>query len=388
MKALDGEMVQNRVDRSPGDVMFGSHEEECAHQVFYKFIIDSLPLAVVTMDSEFRITGFNPWAEKLTGFSAEEAMGRNCQDILHSTLCGRECPLRAIQNPEKHSVSSRAEITSRDGKVTPVRISAAALFDGWGQRIGGVEAIVDLSAVVAMERLRANFISMLAHDMRSSLTGIHGLGLRLLRNPPDMSEEKARRHLQIIAREAGKLESLVDDFLEFSRMETGGVKLNLTAVSLDRELEEIFETYRERAEQRGLRLELQLSDILPVIEADANRLRRVFTNLLDNALKFSEQGGTIVIRAQEKENEIMISVEDAGAGVDPEDLPFIFDIFHRGRRASGKEGHGLGLATVKAIVEGHGGRIMVASEPGSGATFTVFLPKHFTPPDTQYYNEK
>jgi PAS domain S-box-containing protein len=275
MKAFDGEMVQNRVDRSPDDVLFGSHEEECAHQVYYKFIIDSLPLAVVTMDSEFRITGFNPWAEKLTGFSAEEAMGRNCQDILHSTLCGRECPLRAIQNPENHSVSSRAGITSRDGSVTPVRISAAALFDGWGQRIGGVEAIVDLSAVVAMERLRANFIAMLAHDMRSSLTGIHGLGLRLLRNPPDMNEAKARRHLEIIAREAGKLESLVDDFLEFSRIETGGVKLNMTAVSLDRELEEIFETYRERAEQRGLRLELEVSDILPVIEADANRLRRV-----------------------------------------------------------------------------------------------------------------
>jgi signal transduction histidine kinase len=80
---------------------------------------------------------------------------------------------------------------------------------------------------------------------------------------------------------------------------------------------EIFETYRERAEQRGLRLELQVSDILPVIEADANRLRRVFTNLLDNALKFSEEGGTIVIRAQETENEIMISVEDGGMGVDP-----------------------------------------------------------------------
>ncbi len=383
MKLRNGEMTQSSADRNWGDPLAGTHEDECAHQVYYKFIIDSLPIAVVTMDSEFRITGFNPWAEKLTGFSAAEAMGRNCQDVLHSTLCGRECPLRAIQNPETHSVTLRAEIKGRSGNITPVRISAAALFDGWGQRIGGVEAIVDLSAVVAMERLRANFISMLAHDMRSSLTGIHGLGLRLLRNPPEMSEEKARRHVEIIAREAGKLESLVDDFLEFSRIETGGVKLNMTAVSLDRELEEIFETYRERAEQRGLRLELQVSDILPVIEADANRLRRVFTNLLDNALKFSDEGGAIIIRAQETENEIMISVEDGGVGVDPEDLPFIFDIFHRGHRGSGKEGHGLGLATVKAIVEGHGGRIMVASEPGSGATFTVFLPKHFAPPETQ-----
>jgi two-component system phosphate regulon sensor histidine kinase PhoR len=351
--------------------------DECTHQSFYKSIMDSLPMAVVTMDSELRITGFNPWAEKLTGYRAEEAMGRICQEILHSTLCSQNCPLKAVQNPETRSVSSKAEITGRDGGSKPVRISAAALFDAEGRRVGGVEAIMDISSIVAMERLRANFVSMLAHDMRSSLTGIHGLGLRLLRNLPKMPHEKVMNHLEIITREAGKLESLVDDFLELSRIEAGGVKLNITAVSLDKELEELFDTYRERASQRGLRLELQAPEILPVIEADAARLRRVFANLLDNAMKFSGGTGAIVIRARETDQEIVVSVEDEGIGIEPGDLPFIFDIFHRGSATGGQEGHGLGLATVKAIVESHGGRIVVTSEVGAGSTFTVFLPRHF-----------
>lgn len=374
---------QNRREQAPGEDDNRFPADGFTSLTFYKFIIDSIPLAVITTNSQFKITGFNPWAEKLTGYSVEEAMGRGCQDILHCNLCGQKCPLRAIQNPDTRSVDSRADITGRDGKTTPVRISAAALFDGEGQRIGGVEAVMDLSAVVAMERLRANFISMLAHDMRSSLTGIHGLGLRLLRKPADMDEEKAKRHLEIITREAGKLETLVDDFLELSRIEAGCVKLNTTSVSLDKELEEIFEAYRERAAQRGLQLELRVDEILPVIEADANRLRRVFTNLLDNAIKFSGEKGSIVIHAQEMEQEIMVSVEDAGVGIETADLPRIFEIFNRGRTAGSTEGHGLGLATVKAIVEGHGGRIMVASQAGEGSTFTVFLPKHYTPPETE-----
>mgnify|MGYP005850979695 CR=1 FL=1 len=121
--------------------------DECAHHSFYKSIMDSLPMAVVTMDSDFRITGFNPWAEKLTGYRTEEAVGRICQEILSSTLCGGSCPLKAVQNPETRSVTSKAEITDRDGSSKPVRISAAALFDSEGRRMGGVEAIMDLTSI-------------------------------------------------------------------------------------------------------------------------------------------------------------------------------------------------------------------------------------------------
>lgn len=342
---------------------------------FYKFIIDSVPIAVVSMDSALKITEFNHWAEGITGYSSVDAVGRHCGEILRGGMCEGDCPLKAILNQVKSAISTRTIIHNREGKVVPVQFNVAALFDAEGKLIGGVEAFMDISALVAMERERANFNSMLAHDMRSSLTGIHGLGLRLLRKLGELDRTNERRYLESITREAANLESLIDDFLEFSRIETGRLQLNIRATSLDKEIEELFETYRIKADLNGVKLKLQAETILPVIEADTNRLRRVFTNLLDNAIKFSKQEGTVTITAQERDQEVMVTVADEGIGIDPEDFPHIFDVFHRGRTASNTKGHGLGLATVKAIVDAHGGRIVVSSKPNAGAAFTVFLPK-------------
>jgi two-component system phosphate regulon sensor histidine kinase PhoR len=342
---------------------------------FYKFIIDSVPIAIVSMDSALRITEFNHWAEGVTGYSSQDAIGRHCGEILRGGMCEGNCPLKAILNRVKSAISTRTTINNRQGKVVPVQFNVAALFDAEGKLIGGVEAFMDISALVAMERERANFNSMLAHDMRSSLTGIHGLGLRLLRKLDDLDRANERRYLESITREAANLESLIDDFLEFSRIEAGRLQLNIRATSLDKEIEELFETYRIKADLNGVKLKLQAENVLPVIEADTNRLHRVFTNLLDNAIKFSRKQGTVTITAQEKEQEVMVTVTDEGVGIAPEDFPHIFDVFHRGRTAGGTKGHGLGLATVKAIVDAHGGRIVVSSQPNAGAAFTVFLPK-------------
>jgi two-component system phosphate regulon sensor histidine kinase PhoR len=348
---------------------------------FYKFVIDSVPLAIVAMNSSFNIIEFNHWAEKVTGYPREEALGRQCRDILQSELCKGECPLKTILNRAKSNVAGRSIIHNREGRSIPVRFNAAALFGAEGKLLGGVEAFTDITNLVAMEREKVNLISMLAHDMRSSLTGIHGLGLRLLRKLADMDRENEKKYLEMITKEASNLETMIDDFLDFSRIETGKLKLNIRATSLDKELEELFDVYLVKAGQRGIKLDLQIENILPVIEADTNRLRRVFSNLLDNAVKFSSRDGKITIAAEEKEHEVMVSITDEGVGIDPDDLPHIFDVFHRGRTTNGTEGHGLGLATVKAIVEGHGGRVVVASAPNTGATFTVFLPKGEAGPD-------
>jgi PAS domain S-box-containing protein len=342
---------------------------------FFKFVIDSVPMAVVTMDAQLRITALNRWAEGITGYPSEQAVGRNCGEILRSGLCDSHCPLKAILSRAKSTVSARTTIHNRAGEMVPVRFSAAALFNDEGNMIGGVEAFMDISKLVAMERERDNLTSMLAHDMRSSLTGIHGLGLRLLRKFNGLDRDSERKHIEIITREAAKLESLIDDFIELSRIETGRLKLDLRATSLNKELEELFEIYRIKAAQHGVRLELHVDDLLPVVEADTKQLRRVFTNLLDNAIKFSNENGKVTISTLEKDKEVVVMVADEGIGIDPEDLPHIFDVFHRGRSVAGREGHGLGLATVKAIVEGHGGRVLVSGAANAGATFTVFLPK-------------
>jgi PAS domain S-box-containing protein len=342
--------------------------------VFFKFVIDSVPIAIVTMDSNLMITEFNDWAEKVTGYSAGEVLGRHCSDILRSEMCNGDCPLKTILDRAKPNVSGRTIIHNREGKAVPVRFNAAALRGVGGKLIGAVEAFMDISDLVAMERERGNFTSMLAHDMRSSLTAIHLLGSRLLRKIDVLDNQAKVEYLGIITREAANLGSLIDDFLDLSLIETGRLKLDIKETFLEKQLEELLETYRVKAAQHGITLELRVENILPAIEADIGRLHRVFANLLDNAIKFSGEKGTITIIAREQDGEVMVAVTDEGMGIDPEDLPHIFDVFHRGRASGGTEGHGLGLATVKAIVEGHGGRVVVDSQPKAGATFTVFLP--------------
>jgi two-component system phosphate regulon sensor histidine kinase PhoR len=266
-------------------------------------------------------------------------------------------------------------IHKKSGETIPVRMNTAGLFDDDGRLLGGVESFQDISRLKDLEREKDNLISIFAHDMRSSLTIIGGYVLRLLKKLRDIDKEKEEEYLGIIKNESGKLELLIDDFLEFSRLQTGKLKLNLTATSLDKELMDILDSYRLRASESGIKLKLQNEVVLPVIEGDAHKLRRVFTNLVDNALKFSKEKGTITVTTEETATEVIVKVEDQGIGIPSNELPYIFDAFHRGSGTEGERGFGLGLAGVKTIIEAHGGHVRVDSEEGRGSIFTVALPK-------------
>lgn len=342
---------------------------------FYRFIIDSLPVGVITVNSELKITSFNPWAEKVTGYSAKEAVGCYCGDILRGGMCQIQCPLRTVLNRQDPIVRVETTIQNKWGEIIPVRMNTAGLLDGDGNLIGGLEALQDISDLKALEREKANLISMFAHDMKSPLITIQGFGLRLLNKATDINEEKRKKYLEIIRKEAGKLQSLTDDFLEFSRLQIGKLNLNFNATSLDKELLELSEAYQPKALESGIKLELQNVETLPIIEADANRLHRVFSNLLDNAFRFSKENATVTITTQETNQDVMVKIIDQGPGIDPRDLPYIFDPFYRGRGVGKREGYGVGLFAVKAIVEGHGGRVLVESKLGKGSAFTVVLPK-------------
>jgi two-component system phosphate regulon sensor histidine kinase PhoR len=346
---------------------------------FCTFVIKNLPVGVLTVDSQLQITGFNPRAADITGYSEEEALGRYCGDVLHGGMCDLRCPLRTVLGREKPMVAVETTVQSKSGRLLPVRMSTAGLFDDHGNLIGGVEAFQDISYEKELERQRNNFVSMIAHDMKSPVISIHGFAERLLRQLSGATE-KQFEYLRIIEKEATRLESLISDFLEFSRLQAGELKLNLSATSLDKELQELHELYQPRASEKGLDLELISEEPLPIIEADSQRLRRVFSNLLDNAIKFSKARGTITISTGETDGNVMVVIKDEGIGIDPADFPHIFDAFHRAeRRGTKEEGFGLGLAGVKSIVEAHGGEVRVESELGKGSVFSVILPKEAIP---------
>ncbi len=366
-----GQMGEKNADL-PGDL--GS-QKGLQNAYFCNFVIESLPVAVITVTPQRIITTFNSWARALTGYSEKEALGHYCGDLLQGGMCKVNCPLQTAIYKRQPVLRTETTIQSKSGETIPVRMHTAALLDNEGGLIGAVEAFQDISSLKAMERERENLISMFAHDMKSSLSIIGGFALRLCKKTADLNEEKQGDYLNIIQKEVNSLDSLVTDFLEFARLQTGELKLNFEATSLDKEFMELFDAYQSRAMQSGIKLELDNEKSLPIIEADPKRLRRAFTNLLDNAFKFSTEGGTITISIKETDREVLISIIDEGRGIDPEDLPFIFEIFRRGKTVGKKTGEGIGLATVKAIVEGHGGKVTVRSKPGQGSTFTVILPK-------------
>jgi PAS domain S-box-containing protein len=342
---------------------------------FYKFAIESLPVAVMTVDQDLMITGFNSSAEEVTGYSKEETVGKHCGEILQSELCKIKCPLRTVLNHRGSVIRTESTICNKFGETVPISQHAAGLLDDNGELIGGLEAFVDISHSKAMEREKANLISMFAHDMKSPLISIQGFAHRLLQNAEEMDEERRKKYLKIIRKEASKLELLIDGFLEYSRLQTGRLNFNFTPTPLDKELLELYEAYQTKCSQKGIQFEVRNTETLPVIEADAKYLQRVLSNLLDNALKYSREKGLITLTAQEADGYISIKIADRGIGIDSKDLPYIFDPFYQGYVEKRGKGYGLGLAVVKAIVDGHGGKVFVESELGKGSVFTVALPK-------------
>lgn len=342
---------------------------------FQRFVIDSLPTAVVTVDSEFRVTGINPWAERMLGYRSEEAKGKFCSDLLKGGMCDGRCPLRAAVNGLKPISLVETTVRNRRGDVIPVRMSTAALLDDQGALIGGVESFQDISRLKQLERERDNLISMFAHDLKSSISIIGGFVLRLLKRDNSLSDVKQNEYLHIVKKEVSHLDSLVNSFLEFSRLLAGRIKLDLAVISLDKELLELVDAYQVRASNAGIGIRLEADEPLPLIKGDSQHLRRVFTNLLDNAIKFSKADSTVTLSMGESVSDVIIEVRDEGIGIPPDDLPHIFDAYGRGRQSGGTKGFGLGLAGAKRIVDAHGGHLEVKSESGKGSTFTVILPK-------------
>lgn len=340
----------------------------------YRELVETMEEGLVVENEEGVITYVNDKLCEMFGRERSEIVGHRLQEFIDESQLNMLCDHMA-RTTEGDVCSYEATWQGKGGEKRASLVSAVPIFNAHGDYQGAFAVITDISPLKALEREKANIVSMFAHDMRSSLTGIHGLGLRLLKKSDTLDEQKKQEYLRIINTEAAKLETLVDDFLEFSRLEIGRLKLNFRAVSLDKELMELYETYQVRAVSKGLTMELKIEDPLPIINADVNRLRRVFTNLLDNALKYSKEQGNVQISSSETEEEVVIRVSDEGIGIDARELPYIFDLFHRGLDGDKRDGYGVGLATVKAIVEGHGGRVHVASELGKGSVFSVFLPK-------------
>jgi two-component system phosphate regulon sensor histidine kinase PhoR len=277
-------------------------------------------------------------------------------------LAALDCALKSRQR-------SHAVVTSLSARKT-FSVTAEPLPDG-----GVVTVLHDISDVERVEKTRRDFIANVSHELRTPLTSIRGYAETLL-EPDTPLGESAREFLQVIRRNAARMERLTEDLLVLARVESGEDKLDLRPQSVRHLLAEAASSMQEGARAAGVELTVEEPAECSVM-ADAYAVHQVFANLISNALRYAQDGKKIVIGAQGKAGMVEFFVRDFGPGIASEHLPRIFERFYRVDKARSREsgGTGLGLAIVKHIVLNHGGSVRVESAVGHGSTFFFVLPK-------------
>jgi len=246
------------------------------------------------------------------------------------------------------------------------------------QKVTGKKMILlaaeDITRFKELEGERENLLSMFAHDMKNAAITSQGFLSRLISGKAGVLTKKQEDYHEIIRDELKRLSQFISDFLEFARLEAKAYKPILAPCDIQAEIRKSVEAVTLETQKKGITLSVDLPEtMLPMIRADATKISRVFRNLLDNAIKYTGEGGTIAAKLADRDNEILVSFEDTGMGIPEDQMPYIFDAFFRVSRDS--KSSGLGLAIAKTIIEGHGGRIWAKNVSPTGSVFSFTLPK-------------
>lgn len=327
-------------------------------------VLASLRDAVVAVGPSGELLLANRSAEDLLGVP-KDALGRPLREVvqLPALVHLLEAAARGTEQSEELGLSG--------GKVVEVTCSP---IRGDGGTAGAVAVVRDVTELRRSERLRRELVANVSHELRTPLTSIKGFVETLLAGAL-RDEQNSRRFLEIIEAETNRLTKLVDDLLELSRLESKGVTFRMQPVDLGELCLAVAHRQQPRAERAGVRLECSVQPGVVVV-ADPDRVEQVLTNLVDNALKFTAEGGRIHVRVEACGPEARVSVEDTGRGIPPDDLPHVFERFYRADRSRTRTsgGSGLGLAIAKHLVEMQGGRIWAESTPGQGSVFSFSFP--------------
>lgn len=221
------------------------------------------------------------------------------------------------------------------------------------------------------DKMKNEFISSVSHELRTPLTAIKGWSETVLEMPDD--PETIQKAMKVITGETERLSDMVEELLDFSRIQDGRFTLQKEVCDILAELGDAVLIYTERAKSLGLKLEYYEPEMLPFVYGDRARLRQVFINIIDNAIKYSNPGGTVSIEAYEKKGEIVVLISDTGVGISNDDLPKIKTKFYKANHT--RRGSGIGLAVASEIVEMHGGNLIINSELGKGTTVMITLPE-------------
>jgi PAS domain S-box-containing protein len=328
-------------------------------------ILSNIADGIVAVDREGDVVLWNEAAEAITGVPAAAALGRTPLEVLQ----------REFASDEEGRAGERLLAIQRGGEEVTLSLTEAVMHDPLGAVSGRIFAFRDVSSERIVEQMKSDFVSTVSHQLRAPLTSIYGFAETLLRRDVLFGEAERETFLGYIASEAQRLTSIVDTLLSIARLEAGDLHVELVPTDLRDVVSEVVTSVQETAEVNGHHFVLHLPDEPLAASADREKLGQILTNLLDNAVKFSPNGGTVTVEAHRRAGRVEVRVVDEGQGIPEDERERIFSKFHRSDSSPrGQSGAGLGLFIARGLVRAMGGRIWVDSAEGGGSSFAFELP--------------
>jgi PAS domain S-box-containing protein len=343
-------------------------------------IINCMGDGVLVCDRDGSIVLSNPAASRMLMISETSLTGN------HISRCGLNPDLaRVIEESRKardlsYSSVSQAISLGESGEIF-LRAHTAPVRDDLGETIGSVTVLQDISHLKELDKMKAEFIAMVTHELRAPIAAVEQqLTVLLNRMAGEISEKQEKLLSRAKERTRGLL-TLIKDLLDFSKIEAGKMVQYKEPITLQEVIQKVIDLLKVEADSKRIDLRFETPSQNPVIHADRNSMEGIFTNLISNAIKYTPEEGRVWVTLGEEGEFAKATVSDTGIGIKKEDLPRIFDKFYRVKTAETRQivGTGLGLSIVKSIVEAHLGSISVESVEGGGTTFTVLLPKELNP---------
>lgn len=369
--------MTSSIRRMTGDLRTAAHDEHDLRERIEK-IIQSMADALIAIDAERNIVAFNAEAEVMTGRDAAEVIGLPVHQVL-TIVDAQDEPVRLPIYDLGEGAVGGVFLRRRHREPVPVTVTSAALRDETGEIAGGVAVLRDMTREREVERLKSEFLSNISHELRTPLTPIKGYADIMSRQ--EVPLDKQQRFASGILESTGKLERIIGLLVDFASLEAGRLAPKAMRVDMARLLARLQDEWDERSTHHSIVTEIEPH--LAKVFGDERLLRRSFEELLDNAIKFSPDGGVVELRARNDPgngqviaHRIEITVADQGIGIEPEDSARVFGDFQQldGSQTRSYGGLGLGLAFVRRIVEAHDGTIEVDNNQAGGTRFIVRIP--------------
>ncbi len=335
-------------------------------------VLASVGDGVIVTDLDGTILTLNAAYEEQSGYSVMELVGENLHMLLRKH--NDDQLIDDLQEALPKGRVWRGELLNqnKDGDNYDIQLTIAPVRDQKGRMVYFVGSQRDITQQKELDRMKDRFVSDVSHELRTPTTNI-SLYLELLENAPP---QKRDEYLAVLRDQGYQLRKLVEDILDLSRLSLSRKsKVAFGPVNMDLVASQVVTAHQPMADAQGTSLELKSNGTLPPVRGEENQLARVITNLVSNALRYSKEG-EVCVRTYPNGDAICLEVCDTGIGIDPQDLPHLFERFYRGKhvRQTRIPGTGLGLAIVKEIIDQHDGRIDIESIQGEGATFRIWLP--------------